>query len=120
MSLGETLALELEDEGISTTIAIPSGMVPPELVELALDPPPELLADPSNLDMAIAREMIHDETDIAAGEDAATPIIDAIVADRRYVVTHGKTAHADYLERHLLVEQAFSELASRSFRPVTK
>ena len=34
MSIGETLALELEAEGIGTTIAIPSGMLPPELIDL--------------------------------------------------------------------------------------
>ncbi len=118
MSLGETLALELEDEGIGTTIAIPSGMLPPELIQLALDPPPELRADPSNIQMAIADEMIHDSTDIATGEDAARPIVDAVLAGRRYVITHGKTAETGYTERHLLIERAFSDLANRSYRTV--
>jgi NAD(P)-dependent dehydrogenase (short-subunit alcohol dehydrogenase family) len=116
MSLAETLALELEDDGIGTTIVIPGGMLPPELIPLALDPPPELRADPTNIEMAIAEEMVRDPTDVAPGEDAARPVLDAIVAGRRYVITHGKTAERGYRERQRLVDDAFEELASRSYR----
>jgi NAD(P)-dependent dehydrogenase (short-subunit alcohol dehydrogenase family) len=118
MSLGETLALELEDEGIGTTIVVPSGMLPPALIPMALDPPPELRADPSNIEMAIAEEMVRDPTDVAPGEDAARPVVDAIVAGQRYVITHGKTAERGYRERFELIDRAFEELARRSYRPV--
>ncbi len=88
----------------------------PELIELALDRPPELRADPSNIEMAIADEMIRDATDIAPGEDAARPVVEAVLAGRRYVITHGKTAERGYQERHRLIERAFADLASRSYR----
>jgi NAD(P)-dependent dehydrogenase (short-subunit alcohol dehydrogenase family) len=120
MSLGETLALELEDDGIATTIVFPSGMLPPELIPLALDPPPELRADPANLEMAIAEEMVRDPTDVAPGEDVARTVVDAIVAGDRYVITHGRTAERGYLERRRQIDRAFEELAGRSYRPVQR
>jgi NAD(P)-dependent dehydrogenase (short-subunit alcohol dehydrogenase family) len=121
MSIGETLALELEAEGIGTTIAIPSGMLPPELIDLgrevvASGPQPADIQDPINIEMAIAGEMIKDPTDLALGEDAAQPVVEAVLVGLRYVITHGKTAEACYQERHNLIQAAFAELASRSYR----
>lgn len=120
MSIGETLALELEGEGIGTTIAIPSGMLPPDLIDLGLavaglDDPADT-EDPANIEMAIAREMVQDPTDLALGEDAAQPVVEAVLAGHRYVITHGKAAEARYQERHDLIQSAFAELARRSYR----
>jgi NAD(P)-dependent dehydrogenase (short-subunit alcohol dehydrogenase family) len=116
VSIGETLDLELGPEGIGTTIVFPGGMLPPSLLELARnlgDLPP----DPENIEMAIAAEMVRDPTDVDDGEAAAVPVLDAILARRRYVVTHGKTAEASYNDRHGLLEAAFAELAGRQYRP---
>ena len=66
--------------------------------------------------MSIAREMVRDLTDLAVGEDAAKPIIDAVQAGHRYVITHGKTAETGYLARHDEIQRAFTELADRSYR----
>jgi NAD(P)-dependent dehydrogenase (short-subunit alcohol dehydrogenase family) len=117
MSIGETLDLELGPEGIGTTIVFPGGMVPPALLDLArelsqLPPDPE-----SSLEMAIAAEMVTDPTDVDDGETAAIPVLDAILASRRYVVTHGKTAETNYEDRHKLIEAAFVDLADRGYRP---
>ena len=39
--------------------------------------------------MAIAAEMVTDPTDVDDGEAAAIPVLEAILACRRYVITHG-------------------------------
>ena len=117
VSIGETLDLELGPEGIGTTIVFPGGMVPPALLDLArelsqLPPDPE-----SGLEMAIAAEMVTDPTDVDDGETAAIPVLDAILASRRYVITHGKTAETNYEDRHKQIEAAFVDLADRRYRP---
>lgn len=119
MAIGETLALELEAEGIGVTLAFPSGMLPPELIDLGLEATkldPAVITDPSNIEMAIAGEMVQDQTDLAVGEDAAEPIVEAVLSGQLYVITHGKTARAQYEARHQMIEGAFAELASRSYR----
>ena len=40
---------------------------------------------------AIAEEMAPHAIDIASGDAAAEPVIEAVEAGRRYVVTHGAT-----------------------------
>jgi NAD(P)-dependent dehydrogenase (short-subunit alcohol dehydrogenase family) len=116
VSIGETLDLELGPDGIGTTIVFPGGMLPPSLLELARGLG-ELPPDPESLEMAIAAEMVTDPTDVDDGEAAAIPVLEAILASRRYVITHGKTAETNYQERHELLEAAFAELADRHYRP---
>lgn len=116
VSIGETLDLELGPEGIGTTVVFPGGMLPPSLLELARGLG-ELPPDSENIEMAIAAEMVRDPTDVDDGEAAAIPVLEAILASRRYVVTHGKTAEANYNDRHALLEAAFAELAGRQYRP---
>jgi NAD(P)-dependent dehydrogenase (short-subunit alcohol dehydrogenase family) len=112
-SIGETLELELEPEGIRTTIVFPSGMLHPDLLELvrstdafgaeALDP----------VVAAIAEEMAPEEIDIATGDDAAAAVVEAIESRRHYVVTHGVTVARVARARHELLEDAFVEAARR-------
>jgi NAD(P)-dependent dehydrogenase (short-subunit alcohol dehydrogenase family) len=118
MSIGETLALELGDEGITTTIAFPSGMLHPDLLELGLEVTGAPVADPEDTQMAIAAEMIKDPSDLATGEDAAAVVVEAVLCGRRYVITHGKTVETAYRERAEEIQHAFDELAARSYSPV--
>jgi NAD(P)-dependent dehydrogenase (short-subunit alcohol dehydrogenase family) len=116
MSMGETLDLELSPEGIGTTVVFPSGMLPPELMELArgvIGAP----SDPDNIERSITNEMINDPSDLADGDQAANPVLEALTSGRRFVVTHGRTAEAAYLARHRLLTEAFAELAGRSYQP---
>ena len=121
MSIGETLDLELAGEGIGTTVAFPSGMLSPELMALAGQmigvPGDPDSAEPETLEMAIAGEMVTDPSDLAEGEGAAAPVVAAVLAGRRYVITHGRTVETTYMSRHRLLEEAFAELADRSYRP---
>jgi NAD(P)-dependent dehydrogenase (short-subunit alcohol dehydrogenase family) len=117
MSIGETLALELGEEGITTTIAFPSGMLSPDLLELGLEVARAPMLDPENIQMAIAAEMIGDPTDLATGEDAAAMVVEAVFSGRRYVITHGKTMETAYGERAEQLQHAFDDLAARSYSP---
>jgi NAD(P)-dependent dehydrogenase (short-subunit alcohol dehydrogenase family) len=113
-SIGETLELELGPEGIGTTIVFPSGMLHPELLDFvrssdALD---DDTMDP--VVAAIAHEMAPEEIDIASGDEAAAPVVDAIEAGTHYVVTHGVTVTRVARARHGQLEDAFADLARRS------
>jgi NAD(P)-dependent dehydrogenase (short-subunit alcohol dehydrogenase family) len=116
MSIGETLDLELSAEGIGTTVVFPSGMLPPDLMELARGVI-GTRSDPDNIEMSIAHEMITDPSDLAEGDQAANPVVEALTTGRRFVVTHGRTAEATYQARHRLLTEAFAELAGRSYHP---
>ena len=113
-SIGETLELELGPEGIGTTIVFPSGMLHPELLEYvrssdALD---DDTMDP--VVAAIAREMAPEQIDIASGDEAAAPVVEAIEAGTHYVVTHGVTVARVARARHGELEDAFADLERRS------
>lgn len=112
-SIGETLDLELGDEGIGTTVAFPAGMVPEELLELvraAVAAPP---ASGEDRFLTIAREMTPDPLDVTTGDVAAAAVIDAVEAGRRYVVTHGVSAAVEARGRQRLLDDAFSEASRR-------
>jgi NAD(P)-dependent dehydrogenase (short-subunit alcohol dehydrogenase family) len=123
-SIGETLDLELAPEGIGTTIAFPSGMANPSALAAqergedalsSLDVPSEwreVLA-------VLGEEMSRDPSDLTTGDAVAEPIVAAIAANRRYVVTHGVTVERTYRDRHELLEAAFAELAARRYHTTT-
>ena len=111
-SIGETLDLELGPEGIGTTIVFPSGMLAAELLELVRT------TDLSTEGMdpvvrAITEEMAPDATDIAAGEAAAVPVVEAVADEKRYVVTHGVTVGRSARARQQLLEDAFADALRR-------
>lgn len=123
-SIGETLDLELGPEGIGTTVAFPSGMASSDaLVDLddasavdnALDALP---AEFREVAATLAAEFAGDPLDLAAGGEAAAPIISAVLDGRRYVVTHGVSAETAHRARHDAIDDAFAELRARGYRPV--
>jgi meso-butanediol dehydrogenase / (S,S)-butanediol dehydrogenase / diacetyl reductase len=112
-SIGETLDLELGPEGIGTTIAFPSGMLSPDLLELVRSS--DVMAS-DGLDpvvSSIAQEMAPEAIDIASGDEAAAAVVAAIETGRRYVVTHGVTVARVARARHDLLDEAFQEVARR-------
>jgi len=117
-SIGETLDLELGPEGIRTTIAFPSGMQPADMIDMARavsgmtdDELVAVVGDP--VIAHIAKEMAGHPTDVATGDAAAQPIVDAVLAERRYVITHGVSAEHEFRARQELLDAAFAELAAR-------
>lgn len=118
-SFGETLERELRAEGIGTTIAFPSGMAPSAVLEsVAADRPmDELVAGlpPAFREVASAlrEEFAADPADLTTGHAAAAAIIDAVVADERYVITHGASFEQPYRERLAHLEDAVARLHRR-------
>jgi NAD(P)-dependent dehydrogenase (short-subunit alcohol dehydrogenase family) len=89
--LAETLRLELASDGIGVSVILPSGMISRHLETSEA-------AQPDHLRRPIALEgdfdaMIASNPDMAAmlatPEDAAAGVIEAILADQHYVITHG-------------------------------
>jgi NAD(P)-dependent dehydrogenase (short-subunit alcohol dehydrogenase family) len=89
--LAETLRLELADDGIGVTVIFPSGMMSRHL-ETSEG------AQPASIRRPIANEgdfdaMIGSNPGMAAmlatPDDAAVGVIEAILADELYVITHG-------------------------------
>lgn len=112
-SLGETLDLELGPEGIGATIVFPSGMLVPELLELMRTT--DLAADGIDpVVRAITEEMAPEASDIATGESAAAPVVDAVADGKRYVVTHGVTVGRAARARQELLDDALAEAANRA------
>ena len=110
--LAETLRIELADDGISVSVILPSGMISRHL-ETSSD------AQPDNI-----RRPIGDEDDftvmlasnpglaeaVITPEDAAHRVIDAILADEPYVITHGDLL--DAVERRAVQLRVAAEAAS--------
>jgi len=94
--LAETLRLELADDGIGVSVIFPSGMITQHLETSEA-------AQPTHLRRPIAGDddfdaMIASNPDMAAmlatPEDAATGVIEAVLADEPYVITHGDLVEA--------------------------
>lgn len=89
--LAETLRLELADDGIGVTVILPSAMITRHLETSEA-------AQPNHLRRPIANEgdfdaMIASNPDMTSmlttAEDAGIGVIEAIMADEPYVITHG-------------------------------
>lgn len=94
--LAETLRLELADEGITVSVIFPSGMLSRHL-ETSSAAQPEHVRRPIGGEddfaaMAASNPAMLKE--LASPEDAAQRVVDALLADEPYVVTHGDLVHA--------------------------
>ena len=94
--LAETLRLELADDGIAVSVIFPSGMISRHLETSEAAQPAHLrrpIANDGDFDAMIASnpEMA---SMLATPEDAAADVIEAVMADEPYVITHGDLTHA--------------------------
>jgi NAD(P)-dependent dehydrogenase (short-subunit alcohol dehydrogenase family) len=89
--LAETLRVELAPEGIGVSVIFPSGMLSRHLETSEA-------AQPAHLRRPIAGDddfaALHDSNPmmsqfLATPEEAAAGVLDGILGDRRYIVTHG-------------------------------
>jgi NAD(P)-dependent dehydrogenase (short-subunit alcohol dehydrogenase family) len=89
--LAETLRLELANDGIAVSMIFPSGMMSRHLETSEA-------AQPQHMRRAIAHDddflAMHESNPtmsqfLATPEDAARGVVDALLADARYVITHG-------------------------------
>jgi NAD(P)-dependent dehydrogenase (short-subunit alcohol dehydrogenase family) len=109
-SIGETLDLELGPQGIGATVIFPSGMADESLISgsLAEENARAQAVRRRHEDpvwAAIGEELNRHPTDLIAGQDAAKPVVDAVIAGRRYVITHGRTVAGYSAERQRLLDQ---------------
>ena len=88
---GDTLRLELADEGIGVTIVFPAGMMTRHL-ESSAAARPEVLGESilRNEDIeAMLASSPETAGDIATAEDAVRGLLPQLLADEPYVITHG-------------------------------
>ena len=111
--LAETLRVELAPEGIGVSVIFPSGMLSRHLETSEA-------AQPAHLRRPIAGDddfaAMHESNPtmaqfLATPEEAADGVIDAVLIDRRYVVTHG-----DFLEALEAREQQLRSAAAEAAR----
>jgi NAD(P)-dependent dehydrogenase (short-subunit alcohol dehydrogenase family) len=89
--LAETLRVELADDNISVTVILPSGMITRHL-ETSEGAQPDHLKRPVASDGDLEAVMASNPgmaAMLATPEDAATGVIEAVLAGEPYVVTHG-------------------------------
>jgi len=108
---GETLRLELADDGVGVTLVFPAGMMTRHL-ESSAAARPESLGESilRNEDLeAMLASSPETAGDIAAPEDAVRGLLPQLLANEPYVITHG--AYRDQLtERRARVDAAFDRM----------
>jgi NAD(P)-dependent dehydrogenase (short-subunit alcohol dehydrogenase family) len=89
--LAETLRLELADDGISVSVIFPSGMLSRHL-ETSEAAQPDHVRRPIGAEDDFTAMMASNPSmarEVATPQDAARRVVDALLADEPYVVTHG-------------------------------
>jgi len=93
LGYGETLRAELAAEGIGVTMVLPGGMDTTHIASSAAARPSAI--GPSlttNEDLAaVGEQMIVSASALASAEHAARNVLDALIDDRPFLVTHGPT-----------------------------
>jgi NAD(P)-dependent dehydrogenase (short-subunit alcohol dehydrogenase family) len=89
--LAETVRLEFAEQGIGVSVIFPSGMVTRHL-ETSTEAQPDHLRRPIGEDADFTAMLASNPAmaqDVIAPAEAATGVIDALLAGERYVITHG-------------------------------
>jgi NAD(P)-dependent dehydrogenase (short-subunit alcohol dehydrogenase family) len=111
MGFGETLREELAPEGIGVTILFPGGMITRHL-ESSVAARPAAFGptgvDPDDLDAMLAHSPLQDG-DVVMPEHAVRHLLDDLVADVPYSITHGSFRDA-YRRRRDALDAAFDRM----------
>jgi NAD(P)-dependent dehydrogenase (short-subunit alcohol dehydrogenase family) len=108
---GETLRLELADEGIGVTLMFPAGMQTRHLESSRLARPTEIgewVIAPDDIDAMMASRSIGDEH-VATAEHAVRNLLTDLLADEPYLITHGDYRPA-YEARLAALDAAFERM----------
>ena len=111
LGYGETLRMELADEGIGVTVVLPAGMMTRHLESSALAKPAEKgewTLQPDDIEAMMSSRDIGQEH-VATPEHAVRDLLASIVADEPYLITHGQYREA-YHERLAAIEAAFDRM----------
>jgi NAD(P)-dependent dehydrogenase (short-subunit alcohol dehydrogenase family) len=111
LGLGDTLRLELRDEGIGVTVILPAGMATRHLESSALARPADLGESrtmPDDIETMVGSLSMSDQ-DMATPEHAARHVLRDIVANESYVITHGGYRDV-YRARRQELDRAFDRM----------
>jgi NAD(P)-dependent dehydrogenase (short-subunit alcohol dehydrogenase family) len=118
---GETLRLELADEGIGVTLVFPAGMMTRHLESSAAARPERLgesVLRPEDVEAMLAASPAT-AGDIATPEDAARGVLDQLLANEPYVITHGDYRDQITAQR-TRVDAAFDRMEQEQARGPTQ
>lgn len=113
MGFGETLREELADEDIGVTVLFPGGMITRHLESSARARPAELGPtgeQPEDLTAMLAHRPMADG-DLVTAEHAIRNLLDDLLADQPYVVTHGSHRPV-YRQRRDAMDAALDRMES--------
>lgn len=112
--LAETLRLELADDGIGVSVIFPSGMISRHL-ETSTEAQPDHISRPIGDEDDFTAMMASNPAlaqAVVTPEDAARRVVGAILADERYVITHGDLLEATTARAASLRRAAEAALAT--------
>jgi meso-butanediol dehydrogenase / (S,S)-butanediol dehydrogenase / diacetyl reductase len=112
VGFGETLRLELADEGIGVTVVFPAGMATRHLESSALARPATLGTSvmlPDDIEAMLASRTTDMTESVATPEDAVRDLLPQLLANEPYVITHGDV-RAEYQERRAEIDRAFERM----------
>lgn len=90
---GETLRIELADEGIGVSVFFPAGMASRHLESSQLAKPGAIagpVVSQEDIDFMLASRKIDETSHVATPEHATRNLIAELTANPRYIVSHGK------------------------------
>ena len=111
LGYGETLRLELADEGIGVTVVFPAGMMTRHLESSALARPAdkgEWVILPEDVEVMMASRNVGPEH-VATAEHAVRNLLTDLLANEPYVITHGGY-RPNYHGRLAAIEAAFDRM----------
>ncbi len=111
LGYGETLRQELAHEGIGVTVVFPAGMMTRHLESSALARPADTGAWvllPDDIEVLLASSGMGPEQ-VATPEHAVRNLVADLLADARYVITHGSYRN-EYHQRLAALESAFDRM----------
>ena len=117
MGFGETLREELAPEGIGVSIVFPAGMMTRHLESSALARPSDLgpsVTMPDDIDAMLGHRTMGPD-DITTAEDAIATLLDDLLANEPYVLTHGSYRPTYQLRRDAM-DAAFDRMEARRGR----
>ena len=94
---GETLRMELADEGIGVSILFPAGMMTTHLQSSIKARPADigpLEINHEDIEAMMASRKAEGASDVATAEHATRHLLDELSKDSRYIITHGDSREA--------------------------
>ncbi len=112
--LAETLRLELAEDGITVSVIFPSGMASRHL-ETSQEAQPENVRRPIGAEEDFTAMVASNPAMVemvATTDDAARDVLEAIYADKPYVITHGDLTAAVHARSNALQQAAVAAATS--------